>query len=206
MAGDRRMVFGRATPTFSDDGKYLMLTSSRDFKPIFGQTDFTMSIATWSGSIWSRSRRRPRTRSGRAATKSERRRTRTREKDKDKDGDKDKAKPEKKPAMTLRRTTRIRTTKAKKPVTVKVDLDGIQDRLVALEIPSGELHEPPPGRRPRFSTCAARSADDAATTTTMAAAIAEVAPLLLQPGRPERDRAGRREQLRDHASTARRCW
>src|SRR5204863_3910630 len=27
--------------TFSDDGKYLMLTSSRDFKPIFGQTDFS---------------------------------------------------------------------------------------------------------------------------------------------------------------------
>src|SRR6202048_2797387 len=27
-------------PTFSDDGKYLMLTSSRDFKPIFDQTDF----------------------------------------------------------------------------------------------------------------------------------------------------------------------
>ena len=27
-------------PTFSDDGKYLMLTSSRDFKPIFGQSDF----------------------------------------------------------------------------------------------------------------------------------------------------------------------
>ena len=27
-------------PTFSDDGKYLMLTSSRDFKPIFGQVDF----------------------------------------------------------------------------------------------------------------------------------------------------------------------
>src|ERR1700736_4132191 len=28
-------------PTFSDDGKYLMLTSSRDFKPIFDQTDFS---------------------------------------------------------------------------------------------------------------------------------------------------------------------
>ena len=27
--------------TFSDDGKYLMLTSSRDFKPIFGQVDFS---------------------------------------------------------------------------------------------------------------------------------------------------------------------
>ena len=26
--------------TFSDDGKYLLLTSSRDFKPIFGQDDF----------------------------------------------------------------------------------------------------------------------------------------------------------------------
>ena len=28
-------------PTFSDDGKYLMFTSSRDFKPIFGQVDFS---------------------------------------------------------------------------------------------------------------------------------------------------------------------
>ena len=30
----------RATSTFSDDGKYLLLTSSRDFKPIFGEEEF----------------------------------------------------------------------------------------------------------------------------------------------------------------------
>ena len=28
-------------PVFSDDGKYLLLTSGRDFKPTFGQTDFS---------------------------------------------------------------------------------------------------------------------------------------------------------------------
>ena len=42
---DRRPVtddwYSADNATFSDDGKYLMLTSSRDFKPIFGQTDFS---------------------------------------------------------------------------------------------------------------------------------------------------------------------
>ena len=33
-----------ATSTFSDDGKYLMFTSSRDFKPTFGENDFPTSI------------------------------------------------------------------------------------------------------------------------------------------------------------------
>ncbi len=32
--------YSATNPTFSDDGKYLLLTSSRDFKPIFGQEDF----------------------------------------------------------------------------------------------------------------------------------------------------------------------
>src|SRR5207248_4299266 len=33
-------LYSANNPTFSDDGKYLMLTSSRDFKPVLGQTDF----------------------------------------------------------------------------------------------------------------------------------------------------------------------
>src|SRR4029434_5123546 len=33
--------YSPSNPTFSDDGKSLLLTSSRDFKPIFGQTDFS---------------------------------------------------------------------------------------------------------------------------------------------------------------------
>ena len=39
-------------PAFSDDGKYLYFTSSRDFRPLYGLTEFNhMSIATWSASM-----------------------------------------------------------------------------------------------------------------------------------------------------------
>ena len=36
---------------FSDDGKYLLLASSRDFKPTFGESEFQMSTSIWSGFI-----------------------------------------------------------------------------------------------------------------------------------------------------------
>jgi tricorn protease len=109
--GDRAYLYSmgdkKATPvtdewysadnaTFSDDGKYLMLTSGRDFKPLFDQTDFN--------NIY-------------------------------RDLEKDKPKADKKPADDAKKDDKDKEPGGKKPVTVKVDLDGIHDRLIALDIP-----------------------------------------------------------------------
>jgi tricorn protease len=114
--------YSASNPTFSDDGKYLLLTSSRDFKPIFGQTDFSnvyrdmdrVYLITLAKEI--ESPLAPRSDEvGKARKK------------KEKDKDTDEQKPEDKKAES-------KDAKEKKPVPVKVDTDGIHDRLVALEI------------------------------------------------------------------------
>jgi tricorn protease len=127
-------------PTFSDDGKYLLLTSSRDFKPIFGQTDFSnvyrdldrvylVTLAKDTESPLG-------PRSDEVGKKKEK------DKDKDKDADKkpdDKKSPDKKANDTKDKDTdKDKDKDAKKPVVVKVDLDGIQDRLAAVEIAPGQ--------------------------------------------------------------------
>lgn len=103
--------------SFSDDGKYLMFSSSRDFKPTFGEEEFeaiyvdqqrpylvTLSKETASPLA-------PRSDEvGKAAKK---------EKEKEKpEGEKKEGKKDEK----------------KKPVTVKVDTDGIQNRIVGLDV------------------------------------------------------------------------
>jgi tricorn protease len=112
--------YSASNPTFSDDGKYLLLTSSRDFKPIFGQTDFSnvyrdmdrvylITLAKETESPLA-----PRSDEvGKARKKKEK--------------DADEQKPEDKKGES-------KDAKEKKPVTVKIDTDGIHDRLVALEI------------------------------------------------------------------------
>jgi tricorn protease len=127
--------------TFSDDGKYLMLTSGRDFKPIFDQTDF--------GNIYrdleriylvtlSKETENPLgPRSDEVGKKKEKEKEKSDDKDKGKEADKDKAKSDKKPADDAKKDEKDKDKDGgKKPVVVKVDLDGIHDRLVALEIPS----------------------------------------------------------------------
>ncbi len=114
--------YSASNPTFSDDGKYLLLTSSRDFKPIFGGTDFSnvyrdmdrvylITLAKETESPLA-----PRSDEvGKARKK----------KEKDKDADEKKLEDKK---------AESKDAKEKKPVSVKVDTDGIHDRLVALEI------------------------------------------------------------------------
>ena len=114
--------YSAGNPTFSDDGKYLLLTSSRDFKPIFGQTDFAnvyrdmdrvylITLAKETESPLA-----PRSDEvGKARKKIEKDKGTEEEKAEDKKGESKEA-------------------KEKKPVQVKVDTDGIHDRLVALEI------------------------------------------------------------------------
>ncbi|HVF70918.1 MAG TPA: S41 family peptidase [Chthoniobacterales bacterium] len=130
--------------TFSDDGKYLMMTSSRDFKPMFDQTDF--------GNIYrdlervylvtlSKDTENPLgPRSDEVGKKKEKDKPDDKDKDKEKDADKDKPKADNKKVDEAKKDDKAAKDKepppARKPVTVKVDLDGIRDRLVALDIPS----------------------------------------------------------------------
>jgi tricorn protease len=130
-------------PTFSDDGKYLMLTSSRDFKPIFGQTDFENVYRdlerVYLVTLAKDTEAPLGPRSDEVGKK----------KDKDKDADKkegdkkdaDKKADEKKPDDKKTGDTKDKDKDAKKPVIVKVDLDGIADRLSALEIPPGNYND-----------------------------------------------------------------
>src|SRR4051812_33448033 len=120
--------YGSGEPVFSDDGKYLLLASARDFKPTFGDQEFanvyrdmqrvylvTLAkdtanpLAPKSDEV------------GKAAEK--------REHEKAKQGEE--KKPEASPAE------KKPDEKSKKPVVVKVDTDGIQNRIVGLEITPG---------------------------------------------------------------------
>lgn len=138
--------YSAENPTFSDDGKYLMLTSSRDFKPLFGQTDFS-NIYRDLERVYLVTLAKE-TESPLGPRSDEVGKKKDKDKDKEKDGDKKEA--DKKDAGDKKAGEKKTDEKkagdakdkdkdkdAKKPVVVKVDLDGIQDRLVALEIPPG---------------------------------------------------------------------
>ncbi len=124
------------SPTFSDDGKYLMLTSSRDFKPTFGQTDFS-NVYRDLDRIYlvtlAKDTEPPLgPRSDEVGKK--------KDKDKDKDGEKkeaDKKDADKKSDDKKGGEAKDKEKEGKKSVVVKVDLDGIQDRLAPLEISAG---------------------------------------------------------------------
>jgi tricorn protease len=114
--------YSAGNPTFSDDGKYLMLTSSRDFKPIFGRTDFS-NVYRDMDRVYLVTLAKE-TESPLAPRSDEVGKAR---KKKEKDKDEDEKKSEDKKGES-------KDAKEKKPVPVKIDTDGIHDRLVALEI------------------------------------------------------------------------
>jgi tricorn protease len=151
--GDRAYLFSlgdkKATPvtdewysadnaTFSDDGKYLMLTSGRDYKPLFDETDFGNIYRdlerVYLVTLAKETENPLGPRSDEVGKKKEKDKDKPDDKDKGKDADKDKAKPDKKPGEDAKKDDKDKEPVAKKPVTVKVDLDGIHDRLVALDI------------------------------------------------------------------------
>ncbi len=129
--------YSASNPTFSDDGKYLLLTSSRDFKPIFGQEDFAevyRDMARVYLVTLAKETENPVGPRSDEVGKAEK-------KKKDKEKDADAEKTDDKKADTKDKDEKKgegKDAKPKKPVVVKVDLDGIQDRLIALEIPPGD--------------------------------------------------------------------
>ncbi|MBA3832666.1 MAG: PDZ domain-containing protein, partial [Chthoniobacterales bacterium] len=113
---------------FSDDGKYLLLSSSRDFKPTFGEEEFEnvyrdmqrVYLVTLAREI--ESPLAPRSDEVGKGDK----------KDKEKEVDEKKAGPNDK---------RPEEKEKKKPVVVKIDPDGIQNRLVGLDIAPAEYSD-----------------------------------------------------------------
>jgi len=134
--------YNSAEPVFSDDGKYLLLTSARDFKPTFGDEEFSniyrdmervylVTLAKETENPLG-----PKSDEvGRADQKREK------EKEKEAEEKKPEAKvtstPSDKKAGEKKTATPTPTPAPKKPVTAKIDIDGIQNRIVGFEIVPG---------------------------------------------------------------------
>jgi tricorn protease len=117
--------YGSGEPIFSDDGKYLLLSSARDFKPSLGDEEFA-NIYRDMERVYlvtlAKETENPLAPKSDEVGKAEQKR----EKEKAKEAEE--KKPEEK---------KSEAAKAKKPVVVKVDTDGIQNRIVGLEITPG---------------------------------------------------------------------
>ncbi|CAN5567257.1 S41 family peptidase [soil metagenome] len=113
---------------FSDDGKYLLLVSSRDFKPTFGQGDFTNVYRDMSRVYLVTLAKE--TESPLAPRSDEV------GKEEKKEPDAEKPAGDKKPEPGA-----AKKEEPKKPVPVKIDLDGIQNRIVALKIQSADYSD-----------------------------------------------------------------
>ena len=129
--------YGSGDPVFSDDGKYLLLVSSRDFKPTFGQNDFVNIYRDMSRVYMI-------TLSKDTPSPLEPRSDEVGKDDKASAGASPTASPS--PAASGdKKATPSKDDKKpeppKQPVVVKVDLDGIQNRLVALKIPTGDYSD-----------------------------------------------------------------
>ena len=126
--------YGSGEAVFSDDGKYLLLSSARDFKATLGSEEFEnvyrdmervylVTLAKETESPLA-----PRSDEvGKAEKKREKEKEKETAEKRPGEGAGEKKPDEKKPEIA----------KAKKPVVVKVDTDGIQNRIVGLEITPG---------------------------------------------------------------------
>ena len=119
-------------PKFSDDGKYLLLSSSRDFKPIFGQEEFE-NVYRDLERIYLVTLAKE-TESPLAPRSDEVGKAKEKEKEKEKDKSAEEKKPEDKKGEA-------KEAKPKKPVVVKVDLEGIHDRIAGFEIVPGNYSQ-----------------------------------------------------------------
>src|SRR5262249_55870455 len=120
--------YGSGEPVFSDDGKYLVLSSARDFKPTFGDEEFANVYRDMERVYLvtlAKDTANPLAPKSDEVGKAEEKRKKEKEKEAEEKKTDEKAgakKAEEKP---------------KKPVAVKVDTDGIQNRILGLEITAG---------------------------------------------------------------------
>jgi tricorn protease len=120
--------YGSGEAVFSDDGKYLLLSSARDFKPTFGDEEFANVYRDMERVYLvtlAKETANPLAPKSDEVGKAEEKRQKEKAKEAEEKKPEEKAtgkKPEEKP---------------KKPVVVKVDTDGIQNRILGLEITPG---------------------------------------------------------------------
>jgi len=117
--------YGSGEAVFSDDGKYLLLSSARDFKPTFGDEEFANVYRDMERVYLvtlAKETANPLAPKSDEVGKAEEKRKKEKETAEKKEETPAAKKPEEKP---------------KKQVVVKVDTDGIQNRIVGLEITPG---------------------------------------------------------------------
>jgi tricorn protease len=126
--------YGAGEPVFSDDGKYLLLSSARDFKPTFGEEEFAnvyrdmQRVYLVTLAKETENPLGPRSDEvGKAEQKHE----------KEKAKEAEEKKPEEKAGEKKTEEKKPEATKPKKPVVVKIDTDGIQSRIAGVEITPG---------------------------------------------------------------------
>jgi tricorn protease len=125
--------YGSGNVSFSDDGKHLFFSSARDFKPMFGQEEFEnvyrdmerVYLVTLAKETES-----PLAPKSDEVGKADK-------KDQDKPGADEKKDDAKKPGDKTTDGKNPQSKDAKPKTPVKVDLDGIRDRIVALPIQPG---------------------------------------------------------------------
>ncbi len=120
--------YGSGEAVFSDDGKYLLLSSARDFKPTFGDEEFANVYRDMQRVYLvtlAKETENPLAPKSDEVGKAEEKRQKEKAKKEEEKKPEEKA-PGKKPEE-----------KPKKPVIVKVDTDGIQNRILGLEITPG---------------------------------------------------------------------
>jgi tricorn protease len=123
--------YGAGEAAFSDDGKYLLLSSARDFKPTFGEEEFA-NVYVDMERVYLVTLAKE-TESPLAPRSDEVGKEKKREKEAEQKKAEEKKSEEKK--------GETKGAKPKTPVVVKVDTDGIRDRIVALQITPGNYRD-----------------------------------------------------------------
>ncbi|MEY2602172.1 MAG: tricorn protease [Verrucomicrobiota bacterium] len=127
--------YASGEPVFSDDGKYLLLSSARDFKATFGDEEFA-NIYRDMERVYlvtlAKDTENPLGPKSDEVGKADQKREKEKAKEAEEKKPDEKAAGEKKPEEK-----KPEAAKPKKPVVVKVDTDGIQNRIVGLEVTPG---------------------------------------------------------------------
>src|SRR6195256_380381 len=133
--------YGSTNVAFSDDGKYLLFASGRDFKPTFAEDEFENVYVDMQRVYLvtlAKDMEPPLGPRSDEVGKAEQKRA----KQKEKEGEEKKAEEKNSPPQTQKPSpTPTPEVTPKKPVVVKVDLDGIRDRISGMEIVPGNYSD-----------------------------------------------------------------
>ena len=133
--------YGSGNVAFSDDGKYLLFASGRDFKPTFAEDEFEnvyLDMQRVYLVTLAKDTEPPLGPRSDEVGKAEQKRA----KQKEKEGEEKKAEEKKSPSPAQKSSpTPTPEVKPKKLIAVKVDLDGIHDRISGVEIVPGNYSD-----------------------------------------------------------------